>query len=170
MYPRNLLFRHSKLRQRERRRPSCPTKSGSRLVWPSLSGTSDSGSASDSISSGVNSSGSTRPSKSRRIFFALSRSASEIQISIAASVGRRLLKKLLESGRVNGMSAFLRACFTLSNSVGSLPCQIGTIRTSFPGCSGVSSASTRGTPQSAHSVTPRMYSHLQLGQIMGGAF
>src|ERR1700687_1002622 len=69
---------------------------------------------------------------------------------------------------MNEIPALSSASFTATNSVGSFPLQMETI---LPSSSGAvvseASASTSGTPQSAHCVTPALYSHLQLGQIIG---
>ncbi len=65
------------------------------------------------------------------------------------------------------MSACSSASWTFPNSSASRPRQTRTARPSAAGLPSTgSSLSTRSTSQSAQCVTPRMYSHLQVGQIM----
>src|ERR1700730_6126952 len=72
---------------------------------------------------------------------------------------------------MNGMPAVSSASFTCAKSRESSPCQMDTMSPSpGGGTAGASSASTSGTSQSEHCVTPARYSHLQLGQIIGAEF
>src|SRR5580704_18420664 len=74
-------------------------------------------------------------------------------------------------GSANGIPAPFRASLTSACTRGSFPDQMHTILSSAVRADfGASSASTNGTPQSEHRVTPARYSHLQLGQIIGSEF